>query len=44
MQVERWSPLENIEYDPNTLGEEMETQITRFGAAIGAAIGGFEEA
>lgn len=41
--VDTWSPLENIEYDPDSLAEGIEKQATRFGAAIGAAIGGFEE-
>jgi Tfp pilus assembly PilM family ATPase len=41
--ADTWSPLENITYDPDSLGEGIEKQATRFGAAIGAAIGGFEE-
>lgn len=38
-----WSPLENLSYDSGTVSEEIELQATRFAAAIGAAIGGFEE-
>lgn len=37
-----WSPLENIEFDSEIVPEDMQSQITRFSAAIGAAIGGFE--
>ncbi|VGO14949.1 hypothetical protein PDESU_03529 [Pontiella desulfatans] len=43
MAVEHWSPFENIEIDPDILPHEMEKQATRFAAAVGAAIGGFEE-
>ncbi|MEE9367809.1 MAG: pilus assembly protein PilM [Pontiella sp.] len=39
----RWSPLENIECDPDILTDDMKQQVTRFSAAIGAAIGGFEK-
>jgi Tfp pilus assembly PilM family ATPase len=42
-QVEHWSPLENIAVDPDLLADGMEKQATRFAAAIGAAIGGFED-
>jgi Tfp pilus assembly PilM family ATPase len=38
-----WSPLENISYDPDTLSPELKLEATRFSAAIGAALGGFEE-
>lgn len=38
-----WSPLENIQYDPEIVPEHLIAQATRFAAAIGAAIGGFEE-
>jgi len=41
-QVAYWSPLENIEYDPASIPADMVKQATRFSAAIGAAIGGFE--
>jgi Tfp pilus assembly PilM family ATPase len=40
--VAHWSPLENIEYSPETYGDDMIRQATRFSAAIGAAIGGIE--
>lgn len=43
LKVVKWSPLENIHYDAGQIGAEMEAQATRFSAAIGAAIGGFEE-
>ena len=43
LEVETWSPLERIDYDPELIPEGMEKQATRFSAAIGAAIGGFEE-
>lgn len=39
-----WSPLEGIQYDASTVPPELEKQATRFAAAIGAAIGGFEDA
>jgi Tfp pilus assembly PilM family ATPase len=43
-QVEAWSPFENIQLDdPNIIPEELSVQATRFAAAVGAAIGGFEE-
>jgi len=39
-----WSPFENIQYDhPDIVPENLATQATRFAAAMGAAIGGFEE-
>jgi len=43
-QVLPWNPLKNIGYDSELVSEDLEKQITRFSAAIGAAIGGFEEA
>jgi Tfp pilus assembly PilM family ATPase len=42
MQVETWSPLENIDCSGGSVPEEMLNQATRFSAAIGAAIGGME--
>ena len=39
----RWSPLENIECDDEILSDDLKQQATRFSAAIGAAIGGFEK-
>ncbi|MBN2162625.1 MAG: pilus assembly protein PilM [Pontiellaceae bacterium] len=41
-EVAPWSPLENISYDAETLPADIEGQATRFAAAIGAALGGFE--
>lgn len=41
-EIARWNPLENITCDPEILTQEMKEQATRFSAAIGAAIGGFE--
>jgi len=41
--VVRWSPLDNIQYDPESLSSDIEKQATRFAAAFGAAIGGLEE-
>ena len=41
-EVSAWSPLENIEYDPESIPSEMIEQASRFTAAIGAAIGGLE--
>lgn len=41
-EIKRWNPLENITCDPEILTPEMQEQATRFSAAIGAAIGGFE--
>ena len=38
-----WSPLENISFEPDTLSPELQLEATRFSAAIGAALGGFEE-
>lgn len=43
-EITLWSPFENIQCDDDTLPEEMKRQATRFAAAVGAAIGGFEEA
>ena len=37
-----WSPLENIQLDID-LPEETRNQAVRFSAAVGAALGGFEE-
>ena len=43
-EVQHWSPFENIQYDhPNIIPEHLASQATRFAAAMGAAIGGFEE-
>ena len=43
-EVLPWSPFENIQYDhPNIIPEHLAPQATRFAAAMGAAIGGFEE-
>jgi Tfp pilus assembly PilM family ATPase len=38
-----WSPLENINCEPGILSPELKSEATRFSAAIGAALGGFEE-
>lgn len=38
-----WSPLENIICEPDILPSEIKSEATRFSAAIGAALGGFEE-
>lgn len=38
-----WSPLENIQFEPDLLSPEINSEATRFSAAIGAALGGFEE-
>ena len=38
-----WSPLENISFDPDLLSPELKFEATRFSAAIGAALGGFEQ-
>lgn len=41
--VVSWSPFENLRYDhPDIVSEEFSSQATRFSAAIGAAIGGFQ--
>lgn len=38
-----WNPFENIQYDhPDVIPEHLAAQTTRFAAAAGAAIGGFE--
>lgn len=42
-EIVPWSPLENITCDPGIIPEELSDQVTRFSAAIGAAIGGFED-
>jgi Tfp pilus assembly PilM family ATPase len=42
-EVVHWNPLDNIQCDPELLPSELAGQSTRFAAAIGAAIGGFEE-
>jgi Tfp pilus assembly PilM family ATPase len=43
-EVITWSPFENIQLDdPNIVPEELSAQATRFAAAVGAAIGGFQE-
>lgn len=41
-KVVHWNPFENIQYDSDVLPEELAKQSTRFSAAVGAAIGGFE--
>ena len=41
-KVVHWSPFENIQYDSDVLPEDLVRQATRFSAAVGAAIGGFE--
>jgi Tfp pilus assembly PilM family ATPase len=38
-----WSPLENISFDPELISSELKNEATRFSAAIGAALGGFEQ-
>ena len=38
-----WSPLENISVEAGVLSDELNVEATRFSAAIGAALGGFEE-
>jgi len=38
-----WSPLENIQFEPDLLSAEINSEATRYSAAIGAALGGFEE-
>jgi Tfp pilus assembly PilM family ATPase len=38
-----WSPLENISCEADILSPELEFEVTRFSAAIGAALGGFEQ-
>jgi len=43
-EVLPWSPFENIQYDhPDVVPEHLTEQATRFAAAVGAAVGGFEE-
>ena len=41
-EVIPWCPLENIKYDTETLSSEISEMTTRFAAAVGAALGGFE--
>lgn len=41
--VVTWSPLENIQYDPEMIPDELRGQEARFAAAIGAVIGGLQE-
>jgi hypothetical protein len=41
-QVIHWSPFENIKDESDLLTADLAGQATRFAAAIGAAIGGFE--
>jgi Tfp pilus assembly PilM family ATPase len=41
--VVHWNPFDNIQCDPELLPRELAEQSTRFSAAIGAAIGGFEQ-
>ncbi len=43
MDVSGWNPLENIQYDAETVSSDIEAQATRFAAAIGAALGGLED-
>lgn len=42
VKVESWNPLENIQYDTAAVPAELVGQITRFTAAVGAALGGME--
>ena len=41
--VIKWSPLENIHYDADSVPADIKEQATRFAAAIGAALGGLED-
>jgi len=43
VDVKSWSPFENIGVESGGLSGELSLQATRFSAAIGAAIGGFQE-
>ncbi|MEN7972991.1 MAG: pilus assembly protein PilM [Verrucomicrobiota bacterium] len=44
VEVFPWSPFENIKFDqPNIVPKDLAAQATRFAAAVGAVIGGFEE-
>jgi Tfp pilus assembly PilM family ATPase len=43
MTVLPWSPLEKIQYDRAIVSPDIESQATRFAAAIGAALGGLED-
>jgi len=40
--VKTWSPFENMQFEEGIFPEELTPQLTRFAAAVGAAIGGFE--
>lgn len=40
--IVKWSPLENIKHEPDALPADTVKEATRFSAAIGAALGGFE--
>jgi Tfp pilus assembly PilM family ATPase len=42
-EVHSWNPLDGIQYDAETLSPDVEVQITRYAAAIGAALGGLED-
>jgi Tfp pilus assembly PilM family ATPase len=42
-EVSGWNPFENIRVDADAIPESLAGQVTRFSAAVGAAIGGFEE-
>ncbi len=42
IEVAQWNPFKNIECNPGLLTPEITKQATRFSAAVGAAIGGFE--
>ena len=42
-EIVRWDPFENIQYDTDSIPPEIQGQTTRFAAAIGSAIGGFED-
>jgi Tfp pilus assembly PilM family ATPase len=43
INADSWDPFENISYDPDLLSPDIKLEATRFSAAIGAALGGFEE-
>lgn len=43
-EVVSWNPLGNIQAPAGVVSAEMEKQVTRFSAVIGAVIGGFEDA
>lgn len=42
-KVIRWSPFENIEYDSELFDDTLRGNESRYVAAVGAALGGFEE-